>query len=153
MVLEVNIWALGHRGFLDTRVWHYLISILSAFHWVLWRGPLGGSQRKTVFPVKRTSQSFGWEVWGPPGASQLIWRLRERVYCSVVSNSLPSYGLQPARLLCPWDAPGKITGLGCHSLLQGVFPTQVPNPDLLHCRHVLYCLGPQGSPNTEIMLN
>ena len=28
------------------------------------------------------------------------------------------------RLLCPWDSPGKITGVGCHSLLQGIFPTQ-----------------------------
>ena len=33
-------------------------------------------------------------------------------------------GLQPARLLCPWDYPGKNTGLGCHLLLQGIFPTQ-----------------------------
>ena len=77
----------GSQRFLDTRVWHYLISILSAFHWVLWRRPLGGGQRRTVTPVKRTSQSSGWEVWRPPGASELIWRLKERVYCSVVSNS------------------------------------------------------------------
>ena len=42
---------------------------------------------------------------------------------SVVSNSLWPHGLQPARLLCPWDSPGKNTGAGSHSLLQGVFPT------------------------------
>ena len=36
-------------------------------------------------------------------------------------------------LLCPWDPPGKNTGLGCHSLLQGIFPTQGSNPYLL-CR-------------------
>jgi len=30
----------------------------------------------------------------------------------------------PIRLLCPWDSPGKNTGLGCHVLLQGIFPTQ-----------------------------
>ena len=30
----------------------------------------------------------------------------------------------PARLLCPWDSPGKNTGVGCHALLQGIFPTQ-----------------------------
>ena len=34
------------------------------------------------------------------------------------------YGPQPARLLCPWDSPGKNTGIGCHFLLQGIFPTQ-----------------------------
>ena len=34
------------------------------------------------------------------------------------------HGLFPARLLCPWDFPGKKTGVGCHFLLQGVFLTQ-----------------------------
>ena len=33
----------------------------------------------------------------------------------------------------------KNTGVGCHSLLQGIFPTQGSNPDLLHCRQILYC--------------
>ena len=37
--------------------------------------------------------------------------------CSVVSDSLLPHGLQPTRLLCPWDFPGKITGVGCHHLL------------------------------------
>ena len=38
----------------------------------------------------------------------------------------------PARLLCPWDSPGKNTGVGCHSLLQGIFPTQGSVLSLLH---------------------
>ena len=37
---------------------------------------------------------------------------------SVVSNSLRPHGLQPIRLLCPWNFPGKSTGVGCHCLLQ-----------------------------------
>ena len=37
---------------------------------------------------------------------------------SVVSNSLQPHGLQPTRLLRPWDFPGKNTGVGCHFLLQ-----------------------------------
>ena len=45
--------------------------------------------------------------------------------------SLPPYGLQPSRLLCPWDSPGKDTGMDCHALLQGMFPTQGLNPHLL----------------------
>ena len=44
--------------------------------------------------------------------------------CSVVSNSLRPHGLQPTRLLCPWNFPGKNTGVGCHFLLQGIFLTQ-----------------------------
>ena len=58
------------------------------------------------------------------------WRaVRSR---SDASNSVRPYGLAPARLLCPWDSPGKKTGVGCHALLQGIFPTQASNPHLLH---------------------
>ena len=39
---------------------------------------------------------------------------------SVVSDSLRSRGLQPARLLYPWNSPGKNTEVGCHCLLQGI---------------------------------
>ena len=65
----------------------------------------------------------------------------ESVSCSVESNSLRPHGLQPTRLLCPWDSPGKNTGVGSHSLLQGIFPTQGSNPGLWHCRQILYCLN------------
>ena len=51
-----------------------------------------------------------------------------------------------ARLLCPWDSPSKTTGVGCQSLLQGIFLTQGSNPGLLHCRQILYHLRYQGSP-------
>ena len=44
--------------------------------------------------------------------------------CSVVSNSLQLHGLQPTRLLCPWDSPGKNTRVGCHFFLQGIFLTR-----------------------------
>ena len=57
---------------------------------------------------------------------------------SVVFDSLWPHGLWPARLLWPWDFPGKNTGVGCHTLLQGIFPTQGWNPCLLHCRQILY---------------
>ena len=66
---------------------------------------------------------------------------------SVVSDSLRPCGLHPARLLCPWDSPGKNTGVGCHFLLQGIFPTQGSNPGLLLCRQMLYPLSHQGSLN------
>ena len=66
---------------------------------------------------------------------------------SVVSDSLQPHGLQPTRLLCPWNSPGKNTGVGCCSLLQGIFLTQRLNPGLLHCRQILYCLSHfNGSP-------
>ena len=40
---------------------------------------------------------------------------------SGMSDSLPPHGLQPTRLLCPWDSPGNNTGVGHHALLQGLF--------------------------------
>ena len=60
---------------------------------------------------------------------------------SVVSSSLQPYVLQPARLLCPWDSPGKNTGVGCHFLLQGLILTEGSNQGLLHCRKIFYCLS------------
>ena len=46
--------------------------------------------------------------------------------------TLQLYGLQPVRLLCPWDSPGKNTAVSCRALLQGIFLTQGSNLCLLH---------------------
>ena len=43
------------------------------------------------------------------------------------------------------DSPGKNTGVGCHALFQGIFPTQGSTPGLPHCRWILYRLSNQGS--------
>ena len=50
------------------------------------------------------------------------------------------------QLLCPWNSQGENSGVGSHSLLQGIFLTQGSNPGLLHCRQILYCLSHPGSP-------
>ena len=71
---------------------------------------------------------------------------------SVLSDSLQPHGLQPARLLCPWNFPGKDTRVGCHFLLQGMFLTQRLNPGLPHCRQTLYHLSHQGSPANLLLL-
>ena len=65
---------------------------------------------------------------------------------SVVPDSLQPQGLQPTRLLCPWDFPGTSTELGSHFLLQGIFPTQGLNAGLLYCRQILYRLSYKGGP-------
>ena len=49
-------------------------------------------------------------------------------------------------IVCLWNYPGRNTGVGCHSLLQGIFPTLLLNLGLLYCRQILYCLSHQGSP-------
>ena len=54
------------------------------------------------------------------------------ISCSVVSDALRPYGLQPTRLLCSQDSPGKPTGADSHFLFQEIFPTQGFNWCLLH---------------------
>ena len=56
-----------------------------------------------------------------------------------------SSSLQPHGLYSPWDSPGQNTGVGSHSLLQGIFPTQGSNPGLPHCGWILYQLSYQGT--------
>ena len=57
--------------------------------------------------------------------------------CSVMSDSLRPHELQPTRLLCQWDSPGKNTGVGCHFLLQDIFLTQGSIWGLPHCSRFL----------------
>ena len=69
------------------------------------------------------------------------------VSCSVMSSSFQLHGLEPIWFLCPWDSPGKNTGVGCHDFFfQGIFATQRLNPHLLHCRQILYSLSHLGNP-------
>ena len=68
-----------------------------------------------------------------------------------MSDSLQPRGLLPTRLLCSWNFPGKNTGVGSHSLLQGIFPIQGSNPGLLHWRQIIYHLRHRGSPCREII--
>ena len=64
---------------------------------------------------------------------------------SVVSDSLQPHGLWPAGLLCPGDSPGRNTRMGCHALLQGIFPTQGSILNLLHWQADSFPLTTLGS--------
>ena len=68
------------------------------------------------------------------------------LYLKVSHQVLIGSSMEPVRLLCPWNSPGQHTGVGCHSLLQAIFPTQGSNWGLSHCRQILYHLSHQGSP-------
>ena len=59
-------------------------------------------------------------------------------------------GCSPTRLPCPWCFPDKITGVSCHSLLQGMFPHLVSKLGLPHCKWIPYHLIYQGNPLYEI---
>ena len=70
----------------------------------------------------------------------------EKISSLVLFNLFQSHGLQPVRLLYPWDSPGKKTGMISHSLFQRIFLTPGSNPGLPHCRQIFYDLSHQGSP-------
>ena len=63
-------------------------------------------------------------------------------------SSLRPCGLGPSRLLCPWNSPGKNSGVPSQSLLLGIFLTQGLNPGLPHCRHLCH-LSHQGAQLKE----
>ena len=76
--------------------------------------------------------------------TSIIW---EACYvCSILSSSLWSHGLQPTRLLCPWNFPGKNTRVGYHALLQGIFPTRDWILHLLHQQADSLPFEPPGKP-------
>ena len=79
---------------------------------------------------------------GPSGRKQRLerWRwLLDHFTICVRAKSLQSCsilcdsGLQPARLLCPWDSPGKNTGVGCHAFLQGSSPPRIKSTSCFLC--------------------
>ena len=71
---------------------------------------------------------------------------------SVMSDSLRPTGPYPTRFFCPWNFPGRNTGVGCHALLQGIFPTQESNWCLLYWQADYLPLPHLGSPVLFISL-
>ena len=62
--------------------------------------------------------------------------------CFSCAGLFSTLWMQPTRLFCPWRSPSKKSGVGCHSFLQGIFPTQGLTPRvlwLLNCRQILNC--------------
>ena len=80
--------------------------------------------------VTDTRQGFSEKVWCSMSAGSIALLC----LCNPI-DSLWSHGLQLARLLCPWKFSGKNTGVGCHFLLQGIFPTQSSHSSLLCLLH------------------
>ena len=105
----------GHRGSVD-QVKAWPLACPQPLHLL----PPKPSTRVHDLPAPRL-KSFHKEL--PLGHSSTRsspgFPLKESVSRSVMPNSLKPHGLQPSRLLCPWDFPGKDTGAGCHFLLRG----------------------------------
>ena len=90
--------------------------------------------RDNKFPL-RIPMETGLCVWWchRPGAAHKLGLVL--CVCSLGFDSLRPHGLQPTRLPCPWNFPGKNTGMGYHFLFQEILLTQGSNPHLLHLLH------------------
>ena len=75
--------------------------------------PIDGSPSGSAVPGILQARTLEWPFPSPMHESE-----KSKWSCSVVSDSLWPHGLQPIRLLCPWDFPGKSTGVGGLCLLQ-----------------------------------
>ena len=85
--------------------------------------------------------SFLWVSNTPLYESESVSHL---VVCLTLCD--PMDWMEPTRFLCPWHSPSKNTGVGCHFLLQGIFPTQGLHPGLPRCRQTLYQLSHRERP-------
>ena len=94
--------------------------------------------------------SSPWTVWK---AYSWVTLFNVLCQCSVMSDSLQPHGQWPATVLCPWNFPGRNTGVGCHFLLQGIFPTQGLNLHLLHWWVDSLPLAPSGKPLHTFIVN
>ena len=72
---------------------------------------------------------------------------------SATSASLQTHRLQPARLLCPWDSPGKNTGVDYHALLQGNLPNPRVEPRSPTLQAASLPSEPPGEPDTAVRIN
>ena len=111
--------------------------------WVAFSFSRASSQSKDWTQVSCFSSTAGLFLtcWAIREAQYLIWMWSESESCSVMFDSL-----WPRGLYSLWNSPGQNTGVGRLSLLQGIFPTEGSNPDLSHCRQILYQLSHKGSP-------
>ena len=76
--------------------------------------PIDGSPPGSPVPGILQARTLEWVAISFSNA----WNWEAKVKSLVMVHSLWPHGLQPTRLLCPWDFPGKSTGVGCHCLLQ-----------------------------------
>ena len=89
--------------------------------------------------------------WGA-GHHSLLLLLVLFLTQQVLSDSLATPWTITRQVPCPWDLPGKNTGMGCHFLLQGIFLTQGWNPHLLHWQVDSFPLSHQGSPHHSLYM-
>ena len=111
-VIHVNNVSLNQRhGRLYT---DYSIVLLSHFSHVWLCDPIDSSPPGSAIPGILQARTLEWVAVSFSNAWKWKWSR------SVVSDSWQPHGLQPTRLLRPWNFPGKSTGVGCHCLIHSI---------------------------------
>ena len=116
---------IGQRDNQSLLSFNFLLWALTSSTIPSWSPGPSGQLRKKLEPPSTPTQA-GTKHWHYSGLLVAVGGMECvcTLSCSVVSNSVRLHRLQPARLFCPRDFPGKNTGAGCHFLQQGIFLTQ-----------------------------
>ena len=121
----------------QTRLSDFTFTSLSLMHVKIWRQPKCPSRDERIKKMWGACLYFKIEC-------RLWQRKKGKVSCSVVSDSLQPMDCSPPDSFV-YGILHKNTGVGCHSLLQGIFLTQGLNLGLPHCRQILYQVSHQES--------
>ena len=121
----------------ETRWWSRRTWVhLSQKHWSHnellnnhWQKRLKSTQKDTLHPRQKGSHNEMMRCWWVAQSCSTLW---DAMDC------------RPPGSFVHGDSPGKNTGIGCHALLQGIFPTQGSNPGLSQCRQILLSYEPPG---------
>jgi len=112
--------------------------------------------RVLAWRIPWTEEPDGLQSMGSQSQMQLTLSLSWLYMLRLVSRSCPTLcdpkDWSPPGSSVHGDSPGKNTRVGCHALLQGIFPTQGSNPGLPYCRRILYHLNHQGSPHDSVCM-
>ena len=94
-----------------------------------------------------------WKLWSTQKPIHILTHKPTYTQTCLVTKPCPTL-LWPKtpRLLCPWDSPGKNTGVGCHVLLQGIFPMQGSGLHLLHWQAGSLPLVPPNTDKCDVIL-
>ena len=124
-------------GTLQTRQMYYRCIIHT------WMGNTGQWINGTEYLVQPSGSISVWLLDAPCSSRQ------DDECAQLLPTPCDSMDCSPPGSSCPWDFPGKNTGVGSHSLLQEIFPSQGLKPSLLSHRRILYHLSHEGSPHWE----
>ena len=108
----LNICARGVFVFILTILFRYAAAAKSRQSWVPLCNPVDGSPPGSSVPGIVQAKTLAWVAISFSNACMHVHQVT-----SAMSDSVRPHRRQPTRLLCPWDSPGKNTGVGCHFFL------------------------------------